>query len=230
MKKYYVTEQQLNVIRWLVAGKSFKEIATLLDRKIEIGQAIAVALMKKGYLKRNEQRYYANLNEFQIGTWYQIKKDMQEQLYQPEIKDEIEVFTPTEEIRRKAYQLHSEGLKRSEIARRLGLKKSEILWTMMNLQITPSNDPVQAIPCDNIQDQIFRMLKKPDVGTMYMAKRLGISIHEVANVIHELEQIGAITVVRKPNYIAYLQNDVNLNPCRRRYEGENEGKKVRSKR
>lgn len=221
MIRFYVTEKQMRLIKGLIAGKTFEDIA-YTKKEAETMKAMAKYLIQKKYLVKTEKGYTADLSRLIIGTNYQVITLKVEGADPKEHLTDIEVYKPTDEVRTKVTDLFMQGYKRTEIAKMLNMKKSEVLWTMMNMPVKTVNENLTAIPVQFEQNEVFKMLKKQDIALITVAKRLNISMNEVANIIHELEQMGAITIVRKHNYIAYLQNDVLLNPVKRRYPDESQ--------
>lgn len=128
----YVNQKQMNIIESIMDHKkTISEISTITGMTANQLSYSVNFLVKKGYLINHGASFEAKKLNFVVADMDKVHKFNALLGEREEVIPEIEVFKPTRELKDQIFDLHKSGYSRSEIAKRLVIPKSQVLWTLM---------------------------------------------------------------------------------------------------
>jgi hypothetical protein len=131
----------------------------------------------------------------------------------------IRVFVPDELQKFDILKLHNQGFTRTQIAKRLNMKKSQVIWTLCQY-VDPSRaiNFEDAVYVDHMQAKTYQILLKQISRAETIAQKLDITKLECEQILSELISMGAALKQRYKNEVSYLPIDMTLIANRKRGE------------
>lgn len=123
------------------------------------------------------------------------------QAYEPDI---FTIFNVT--------RLNAQGYTRTQIAKKLNMPKSNVLWTMIKADLKNINcnsDTNEILFVDDWQFKVYKKFERPQRSIKKIAYELNIFIDDFITILNELVELNAIEYNEKNEY-PVLQLDCNL--------------------
>ncbi|CAB4128248.1 hypothetical protein UFOVP103_30 [uncultured Caudovirales phage] len=132
----YVTSLQMKIIESCATPKKIETITIECNRAGSVVARVIRSLIDLGHLKQNELRFSAIQKNYIVAAFKDVSKfNTATGPILFEIAP-IERFIPTKEIKDEVSKMNKSKITRSEIAKKLNLTKSQVLWTLL----TEAND------------------------------------------------------------------------------------------
>jgi hypothetical protein len=197
------------------------EIALALGNKNQAQISAAVRFLKED----NKIDFIDNTYRVKPNAEYSVNQRLQKLLDKYDNKTEIpeiKPFVPDELIKFEVKKLQVAGMQRSEIARRLSLTKSQVLWTLNSLtgvHAELSNE--DAIQVDDVQQKVYKAIGKRWRNPQELERRLNMPYPVIEQVIEELADINAVKLWKVQGVKHFERLDVRLEVTHKRGELDN---------
>lgn len=192
-------------------GLTIRETAQFCKMPIETIEKSIEFLIDEKFIKRAGLRFQVLKQSYFVGSRTDFRADRANLKEHIRTIKPITKYIPTQTEKEKVIELLKTGLTRSEIAKKMGMSKSEVLWTISE-HIKPvfgegTSDTM--VDMTNLQFRLFQMLAIfQTVDKMY--RKLQVTREKVLEELAYLEECGAIMINRKKDQITYLQCDVQI--------------------
>jgi DNA-binding CsgD family transcriptional regulator len=206
-----VTLLQMQVVQ-LIRKKPMTslEIARAMGNKNRAQISAAVRFLKED----NKIDFVDDTYRPKKGAQYTVAPRLQKLIDKYDNKTvipEIKVFEPDELTKFEVKKLHVSGLTRREIARRLSLTKSQVLWTLNSLtgvHAELSNE--EPLHVDDVQYRVYKSIGKRWKNEQELERRLNIPYSMIEQIIEELAELNAVKVTKVKNAKEYERLDARL--------------------
>lgn len=122
-----LTQKQMDIIETIInEAKTIHEISSELNRYPNNIASNLKLMIQNGYVNQINKHYQAKQFNYYVG----YDRDQSFRYYRVE-PPAIEPFRAPPELRDEIIKLHQLKLSRSEIAKRLVIPKSQVLWTLL---------------------------------------------------------------------------------------------------
>lgn len=122
--------------------------------------------------------------------------------------DDVEevIYKPTEEEKMLVAEMMKNKVRRSEIAKKLNMKKINLTWTIIEIEKSNKMDEREGnfLFVDRLTHQIYRMIESSDYTMLQIANQLGEDAGEVRERIINLIRLEAIRVNHTYNKVTYI--------------------------
>ena len=220
--KIDVTLLQMQVVQIIRRNPmNSAEIALALGNKNQAQISAAVRFLKED----NKIDFIDNTYRVKPNAEYSVNQRLQKLLDKYDNKTEIpeiKPFVPDELIKFEVKKLQVSGMQRSEIARRLSMTKSQVLWTLSALSgVYTELSNEDAIQVDDVQQKVYKAIGKRWRNPQELERRLNMPYPVIEQVVEELADINAVKLWKVQGVKHFERLDVRLEVTHKRGELDN---------
>lgn len=201
------------------------QVAEVLKQKEMTAEEIAVLITDKNKIQiKNSLRYLLDKGLVQHDFYsdrykllfinYVMRKDVQnflERTSEDHLIPCIKVYQPSDQMILDVRTLNHNGFKRSEIAKLLNIKKSDVLWTLINHTNTVTIDHLgDAIELDDVQQEVYKAIGKKYKNKSELEKRLKMPYDNILEIIFQLYELNAVNLKKVKDEYIFERLDIEI--------------------
>jgi len=214
-----VTLLQMQVVQ-LIRKKPMTslEIAQAMGNKNKAQISAAVR-----FLKEDDKIHFENDTYRPIkGAQYTVAPRLQRLIdsYDNKVRiPDIQVFEPDELTKFEVKKLQVAGCSRTEIAQRLNMTKSQVLWTLNSLSgVHAELSCEEPLFVDDVQYKVYKGIGKRWKNTQELERRLQMPYVVIEKIMFELAEMNAVKVTKYATRREFERLDVKLEIAKKRGE------------
>ena len=214
-----VTLLQMQVVQ-LIRKKPMTslEIAQAMGNKNKAQISAAVR-----FLKEDDKIHFENDTYRPIkGAQYTVAPRLQRLIdsYDNKVRiPDIQVFEPDELTKFEVKKLQVAGCSRTEIAQRLNMTKSQVLWTLNSLSgVHAELSCEEPLFVDDVQYKVYKGIGKRWKNTQELERRLQMPYVVIEKIMFELAEMIAVKVTKYATRREFERLDVKLEIAKKRGE------------
>ena len=132
---------------------------------------------------------------------------------------EIRVFEPDELTKFEVKKLQVAGCSRTEIARRLNITKSQVLWTLNSLSgVHAELSCEEPLFVDDVQYKVYKGIGKRWKNEQELERRLNMPYEVIEKIIMELAELNAVKITKVQGIKQFDKLDVKIEIGQKRGE------------
>lgn len=175
------------------------------------------------FLKEDDKIHFENDTYRPIkGAQYTVAPRLQRLIdsYDNKVRiPDIQVFEPDELTKFEVKKLQVAGCSRTEIAQRLNMTKSQVLWTLNSLSgVHAELSCEEPLFVDDVQYKVYKGIGKRWKNTQELERRLQMPYVVIEKIMFELAEMNAVKVTKYATRREFERLDVKLEIAKKRGE------------
>jgi predicted transcriptional regulator len=191
MRSVMVTNFEKSILEACETPRSMEAIARAIGKRNNSVQSAINNLIELQYMKEVKMKYQAENYHFYRGSQAQVVYSRARKTVDNFFL-EVNKYVPTDEEYNQVLELHKLKFSRTEIAKKLNMKKSRVLWTLS--LIADRNDSTDSVFVNRAQYEIYNLIKNEEMEIDLITKKLSYNAEQVKEELYSLSKIGAVQI------------------------------------